>query len=310
MTDPLTLTKLNTLMELSSGSREIVIGVIDGPVNFKHSDFQESHLRTATDSQLVQCQNVDSIACLHGTFVTGMLCSKRGSGAPALCPDCEIIIYPLFQENGLIKNNNIISIKKYFSSDYIPLNQYIPSITIKELVQAIVHLIKDGARIINLSLGLSDFPLISHQQIQNVYDYAVKNNVIIVVSAGNQANFGYNYLFSSSNWVIPVASCSNDGKLSPESNFGRTISRRGLMAPGNNITSTAAEGGYIKLSGTSFATPLVTGTFALLWSLFPNATAGELIYSVTRSTVTRPRSIIPPLLDAYKALEFLKNNSK
>jgi subtilisin family serine protease len=309
MTDPLILTKLNTLMELSSGSREIIIGIIDGPVNFGHRDFQESHLRTSNESQLVECQNADSTACIHGTFVTGMLCSKRGSSAPAICPDCEIIISPLFQENGLIKNNNIISSKKDFSSDSIPLNHYIPSITIKELAQAIVGLIKDGARIINLSLGLSEFALISHQQIQNVYDYAIKNNVIIIVSAGNQANIGFNYLFSNK-WIIPVASCTEDGKLSPESNFGQTISRRGLMAPGNNITSTASRGGYIKLSGTSFATPFVTGTFALLWSIFPNATAGELIYSLTRSAMTRPRSIIPPLLDANKALQFLKNNSK
>jgi subtilisin family serine protease len=308
MTDPLTLTTLNRLMELSSGSRKIVIGIIDGPINFKHRDLQEAHLRTVNESQLVECQNADSIACLHGTFITGMLCSKRGSVAPAICPECEIIIHPLFQENGII-NNNINSSKKAFNYNYTTMNQYIPNTTVKEFTQAIVDVIKAGAKIINLSVGLSEFSLTSSQQIQNAYDYALKNNVIIIISAGNQANIGYNYLLSN-NWVIPVASCSDVGILSPESNFGLTISTRGLMAPGNNITSTAAGGGYVKLTGTSFATPFVTGTFALLWSIFPNATAGELIYSVTRSTLTRPRSITPRLLDAYKALEFLRNSLK
>jgi subtilisin family serine protease len=304
MIDPLILTTLNRLMEFSSGSRKIVIGIIDGPVDFKHTDLQEAQLKTVNEFQLVECQNADSISCLHGTFITGMLCSKRGSVAPAICPECEVIIHPLFHDNGLI-NKNINSSKKVVSYNYTAMNQYIPSITVKEFTQAIVDVIKAGARIINLSVGLSEFPLIYSQQIQNAYDYALKNNVIIVISAGNQANIGYNYLLSN-NWVIPVASCSDVGTLSPESNSGPTIGSRGLMAPGNNITSTAAGGGYINLSGTSFATPFVTGTFALLWSIFPNATAGELIYSVTRSVVSRPRSIIPPLLDAYKALEFLK----
>jgi len=298
-------------MELSSGSRKIVIGIIDGPIDFTHNDLQEAHIRTINKSQLSECQNVDSMSCLHGTFITGMLCSKRGSVAPAICPECDIIIHPLFKDDGINNNNNnnINSNRKAFNYNSTSMNKYIPYATVKEFTHAIADVIKAGAKIINLSVGISDFSLVSYQQLQNVYDYAIKNNVIIVISAGNQANIGYNYLFSN-NWVIPVASCSSDGILSPESNSSPTIGRRGLMAPGNSINSTAAGGGYIHLSGTSFASPFVTGTFALLWSIFPDATAGELIYSVTKCTLTRPRSIIPPLLDAYKALEFLRNNIK
>ena len=56
--------------------------------------------------------------------------------------------------------------------------------------------------------------------------------------------------------------------------------------------------------GTSAAAPFVTGTVALLWSEFPTASATELLLSV-RGT-QRPRlAIVPPLLDAWSAHEFM-----
>jgi subtilisin family serine protease len=80
------------------------------------------------------------------------------------------------------------------------------------------------------------------------------------------------------------------------------------MAPGMNIRSTYPNGQFTIVSGTSFATLFVTGTIALLWSLFPNVTAAEIMNAITRRTFfNRRRSIIPTILNAEAALNILKN---
>jgi len=61
------------------------------------------------------------------------------------------------------------------------------------------------------------------------------------------------------------------------------------------------------MSGTSVATPFVTGVLALLWSIFPNATAHNLKYIINHSTIPQKRSIIPTLLNAEGSYTILKD---
>jgi subtilisin family serine protease len=293
--DPLSQIKLHSLMEISSGSPDVVIGLIDGPIDFDHSAFQGSRIRTPKDSQFSACKKTSSIACMHGTFVSGILCAKRGSAAPSICPGCEIILRPVFNEKTLDNNN-------YHNE----LDSNLPSSTPNELSNAIIETIDAGARIINLSLGLSASSLAVYRELQEVYAYACLHDVIIIVASGNQGNIGSISLFNHP-WIIPVAMCDEQSNFVMQSNFGPTIGKQGLMAPGVNITSTSPTGKYTKMSGTSFSTPFVTGTIALLWSMFPNATAAAIIHSVMRSTSYNRRSIIPPLLNAEAAWKLLKN---
>jgi hypothetical protein len=73
----------------------------------------------------------------------------------------------------------------------------------------------------------------------------------IVVAAGNQGNIG-NISLINHEWPIPVAACDANGKLDPMSNFGPSIGKRGLMAPGVNIRSAYPGGQYTHMSGTIF----------------------------------------------------------
>jgi hypothetical protein len=85
-------------------------GGVPPPSDFSHPAFQGSKIRTIKESQLVACKNASDIACVHGTFVAGILCSKRGLDAPAICPGCEIILNPIFQQDtddGKISSDNI-----------------------------------------------------------------------------------------------------------------------------------------------------------------------------------------------------------
>jgi subtilisin family serine protease len=290
--DPLIQTRLHSLMKLSSGNPDITIGVIDGPVDFSHAAFNGSKIRTVKDSQIGACKNANDIACTHGTFIAGILCARRGLAAPAICPDCEILLNTIFREGAKnASSNDIIS----------------PSATPEELSNAIIETIDEGAKIINLSLGLSSSSLTSYDNLQEAYDYALQKGVIIVVAAGNQGNIG-NISLINHQWLLPVAACDENGRLNSMSNFGPSIGNRGIIAPGVNIRSTYPGGQYTNMSGTSFAAPFVTGVIALLWSIFTNATASMIKYAITTGASNlRRRSIIPPLLNAEETYKLLKN---
>ena len=139
---------------------------------------------------------------------------------PAICPECEILLRPVFFER--LDNNKII----------------IPNTNPKELATAIMETINSGAKIINLSLGMSPNSLVNYRELEQVYDYACRHGVVIIPQLGNQGNIGSISLVNHP-WVIPVAACNQQGQSSKLSNFGHSVKRHGLMAPGENITSTA-----------------------------------------------------------------------
>ena len=286
--DPLKQIRLHSLMNLSSGKPDIKIGIIDGPVELNHSALEHTNIKTVRSSQVNTCVNASSIACSHGTFVAGIICAKRGLSAPAICPNCEIILNPIFKEetDSLTRNGMIL-----------------PSATAEGLSKAIIETVDAGARIINLSLGLSSSSLTVFEGLQQAYDYSLRKGVLIVAAAGNQGYIG-NVSLINHQWLIPVVACDENGRIDTTSNFGSSIGKRGLMAPGVNITSISAGGGFRQLSGTSFAAAFVTGSIALIWSLFPEATAGAVRQSLIGSN---QRSIIPPLLNAEEALNNLKH---
>jgi hypothetical protein len=210
-----------------------------------------------------------------------VLSGKRGSAAPSICPDCTILALPIFREN-------------------IEPTSASPN----ELAQSIIDCIQAGARVINLSIALA------HQSsglgvLKEALNYSSKRGVIIVAAAGNSGTLAGSVITSHS-WVIPVTACDHQGQLMNVSNLGSSIGRWGLMAPGDRIQSLNSNGGYTTMSGTSVATPFVTGAIGLLWSLFPQATF-NLIRSALMRNSRRSRSLTPPLMDAWGAYQYLTN---
>jgi subtilisin family serine protease len=82
-------------------------------------------------------------------------------------------------------------------------------------------------------------------------------------------------------------------------NFGNSIGRRGLSAPGEGITSLGTNGKAVPSAGSSIAAPFVIGALALVWSEFPDASAGQVRVAVTQAHLRRRPTIIPPLLNAW-----------
>jgi len=282
---PLELARLTALMERTSGRLDVRIGLIDGPVAIQHPDLAGGRLREIQGTNGATCTLANSSACMHGTFIAGILSAKRNSPAPAICPGCTLLIRPVFAE-------------KTIGSEQTP------SATPQELAAAIVECINAGARVINLSLALAQPSSKGEQALEEALDQALKRGVIVVAAAGNQGTLGGSAI-TRHRWVIPVVGYNLQGRPTNESNLGSSIGRRGVGAPGDSVTSLSAEGQPVTFGGTSVAVPFVTGAIALLWSEFPAASAAQIQLAVTQAAVPRRASVVPPLLDAWAAYQSL-----
>ena len=259
------------------------MALIDGPVALDHPDLSQATIKEIPADVRGSCSRMESMACMHGTFVAGILAARRDSSAPAICPGCTLILRPIFAENG---NGN----------------GQMPSATPEELANAIADAIGAGASVINLSAALVQPSLRGERQLQQALDHAAQRGVLVVAAAGNQGTVGSSIL-TRHPWVIPVAACDLQGRPTAESNLGSSIGRWGLAAPGQNITSLGTNGKPQAFGGTSAAAPFVTGAIALLWSEFPSASAARIKLAVTQAGRRSRRTIAPPLLDAWAAYE-------
>jgi len=275
-------------MELTGGRPEVIIGLIDGPVAMNQSGLAEENIRQISVRLPGTCDKTNSIACMHGTFVAGILSGDRTTLAPAICPDCTLLARPIFTEASTWDGE-------------------MPGASPEELAAAIIDCIKSGARILNVSVALTQPLTKSDRLLEEALDYAATHNVVVVAAAGNQGIIGSS-IITRHRSVIPVVACDLEGKPVNHSNIGHSIGLRGLTAPGDAIVSLGTEAGKtLTLGGTSVAAPFVTGAIALLWSIFPAASVTEVKFAVTQAWVSRRTTVVPPLLDAWAAYHVMVN---
>ena len=278
---PLDLVNLTSLMQRTGGSAQVMIALIDGPVNTSHPDLANSSIQEIPGGLRGTCARASSTACMHGTFVAGILSAKRGSSAPAICPGCTLLVRPIFAEA-------------------INASSDMPSATPAELALAIVDTVKAGARVINLSAALLQPSALRARELSQALDFAAAQGVITVAAAGNQGTIGSS-IITRHPWVIPVAGCNLSGRPVRESNFGNSIGRRGLSAPAEGISSLGTDGDLRSFGGTSAAAPFVTGTIALLLSEFPSASGTAVKLALLQANGGSRNRVVPPLLDAAAA---------
>ena len=275
----LDLVKLRELMKLTSGRSEIAVAMVDGPIAVGHTDLARTSIRGVSRDTLAQCTQTNSSACVHGTFVAGILSAQRGSDAPAICPDCTLLVNPVFSE----------------STAGDPVS---PSATPEALATAILECIEAGARVVNLSLAVTRSSPNGERVLKLALDHAARQGVIVVAAAGNQGTVG-GTVITNHPWVIAVAGCDAEGKPLNGSNLGHSIGLRGLRAPGQGVTSLGAAGRPLTLGGTSVAAPFVTGAVALVWSQIPDATGAQIRLAFQHGHPRGRASATPPLLDAW-----------
>jgi subtilisin family serine protease len=141
--------------------------------------------------------------------------------------------------------------------------------------------VRNGADVVNLSLGMPYRSILVGEAIER----AQATGVTVVAAAGNQGvqrmQFPAGYPA-----VLAVTAVDSANRKAAFANYGAEWVD--LAAPGVGITSTVIGpqgSGYASWSGTSMATPFVSGAAALVHARFPGATAGEVASLLTATRV-------------------------
>ncbi|MDQ5823709.1 MAG: S8 family peptidase [Chloroflexota bacterium] len=136
-----------------------------------------------------------------------------------------------------------------------------------------------GARIINLSLGGDEDTEIMREATR----YAVERNVVVVASAGNEADGKARYPAAYPG-VVSVGATGRSDTFTGFSSYGDFVD---VSAPGVGILSTGWEDGQLTYSyanGTSFSGPFVAGVAALVWTSNPSLSAEQVGFVIMDSS--------------------------
>lgn len=255
------------------GSRDVIVAVVDTGVDYTHPDLSPNMwvntaeiagngidddnngfiddvhgVNVVSDSRFHGGDPMDEHG--HGTHVAGIIGAKgnNGIGIRGVADNVRIMA---------IKSSNASGV--FLSSD---------------IAEGIAYAYQKGASVINMSFGGYAKSTLVEDALAIAFSQAV-----LIAAAGNDAQInephplGKDMFPAAYPWVIGVM--ANDGnRLAGFSNFDfipEDAHEYSLTAPGAFIMSTLPNGKYAKWSGTSMATPIVSGVAALLRSKFTDS---------------------------------------
>ncbi len=125
-----------------------------------------------------------------------------------------------------------------------------------DIVRAIYFAVDNGANVINMSFSMTSFS----PELMRAVNYAARNGVACVASAGNQGEEMLVFPAALGN-TLGVASTGANDVISTFSNHGSDLVT--VAAPGEEIITTYPGVGWAMVSGTSFSAPWVSGAIAL-----------------------------------------------
>ncbi len=234
-----------------------IIAIVDSGSQLNHEDLAANIAPGGYD--LVGCcrdnptpdndPNVYSISATHGVHVSGLASAVTNNGI-----GIASIAY----------NTGRLLIVKVTGDDYP-----------KDVVagyEGIVYAVNHGAKIINCSWGGSYAGVYG----QNIINYALSNDCLIIAAAGNNGTNVVDYPAAYAG-VLGVASVSSSDQKSSFSQYGREVA---ISAPGGEIgvgiLSTIFDNTYGYDIGTSMATPIVSSAAALVKAKNPSWTMQQV----------------------------------
>ncbi|MFY0625950.1 MAG: S8 family serine peptidase [Reichenbachiella sp.] len=260
--------------DVTKGSEEVIIGISDTGVDYNHEDLQNNRHFNIFDPVNgidddgngyiddyigidIADDDSDPISDLtnsddrpHGSRVAGI-----ASGSV----DNSIGIA------GVGFNTKYFPIKVFRSEDGISNGAY----------ESIVYAADLGLDVINLSWGADAAEPSSI--LQDIIDYAVLEKDLVVIAAAGNTNAELNFYPASFNHVLSVGATNASDEKAGFATFSYNID---LTAPGQSIYSTVVDDGYGSDSGTSYSSPMVAGTAALVRDVFPHLDAVQVMEQI------------------------------
>jgi thermitase len=244
--------------DISMGSEDIVVVVLDSGIDQNHPDIHQLAGETFTGSS--SNGNPGNGCDNHGTAVSGCIAATidNNQGVAGVAPHCWVRAGKIFNELDIFG----------FCLGFLEFQE-------SWAVNGITWAADSGARVTNSSWG-GGSPL---SGITNAFNTTRAAGVFHVAAAGNDgsATIGWPASLDS---LISVAAMSSNGTLASFSTYGNGLF---ISAPGENIRTTDRSGGdgygagdTTTISGTSFASPYTAGVAALVLSVDPTLTPDEL----------------------------------
>ncbi len=274
--------------EITQGTRDITVAIIDSGVDFGHPDLNETawtntgeiannsidddgngyvddiHGWDFVSNDSVPGPEDDDPVHWHATFIAGIIAApKDGVGVVGVAP-----------------NVTLMNLRILLSNNY-------NGVTMEEFGDAIRYAVDNGADVINLSLHY-------YPNSSDYYDdivYAINQNVPVVSVTGNTflplGGQEYQSFPGAYEEVISVGATNTAKQKADYSNYGEWTD---LVAPVGdensvNIRSCAPPNLYYTGWGTSFACPQVAGVIALMKSLNNSLTVDEIKYILYESAI-------------------------
>lgn len=285
--------------DLTSGSDQITIAVIDSGIDIQHPDLQENLWINRAEQGGIEGVDDDHNGFIDDIYGYDFRQNRPLSGDPyGHGTHCAGVIGAAHNNRGIagvMPHVRLMGVK-FFDGD---------GGTAVDAMKAISYAINNGATVLSNSWGGFE----RSQAMEDLIAEAGRRGVVFVAAAGNSyANSDQHPLFPASYQlpnVISVGSMTAKGKKSSFSNYGpKTVH---LFAPGSSILSTYPGGRYEKLSGTSMAAPLIAGVVGLMQSLDsslkPEEVRSLLISTSKQTKALKGRSQSDGHIDAAKALE-------
>jgi thermitase len=273
---------------VSTGNTSTIVAILDTGIDLRNTEFSgRIWLNAAKSTPRKQVYGWNFVSNSgntqddngHGTHVSGILAAAGNNNVGVAGVDWGTRIMPLKILDGAGNGSTDTA------------------------VSAIYFAANNGAKVINASWGGDSWSA----AMNDALNYANGKGVVFVTAAGNESSNNdvtttYPASFRTPNELV-VAAVDSSGNLADYSNFGPTTVD--LAAPGTDVVSTV-PGGYASYSGTSMATPFVSGTVALLATKFPTLSAADLVARV-KATVKPLASlqgltVTGGLVDPYFAL--------
>lgn len=231
---------LQALHDDTLGDNRVCLAVLDGPVGLSHPCFQGADLKKL--DTLVSDDAENGPMSLHGTHVASLLFGQPSSLVVGVAPHCRGLIVPIFRDN---QEGHLSQL---------------------DLARAIEQAAQEGAHIINVSGGERS----PTGQVEGILERALRlcadNNFLVVAAVGN-GGCACLQVPTALPSVLAVGAIGVDEEPMETSNWGEAYLSNGVLAPGQQIDGAAPGSGTASLTGSSFATPVVSGVAALLLSI-------------------------------------------